>query len=437
MTTALSLRLRGTGKSGYYFVAFTMRSGSTVICHDLGRLDLGEPREWFQEDNRVGRPASDYVIETVTQSRGELFGFKATWDQVQALCRALEAEGDPVPLMDLRNVFPGLRVVHLVRRDKVRQAISLWRAATSGTWHIADHAGTEAGRPDYDLDALQSYFIEVVCEDWMWMDHFARTGSDVLTVAYEDYLVDPLATIERICKHIGAWPRRGRSQWADRPRIMRDEWTDQIAERFVADVRGPRRPGTVAQAARTYWAQVDLRSYLRRIDELDGRLFDACHVGAGYGLMSAVLSESCRNVVAFERDLELVHAGRAQYSPEVHFVAVADLRALPAADASFDLVLLIAVLQAVDDEAMARVADEVKRIVRPGGFVLLCEETDPAHFWRDTRSVDGSFTIGRSMAAYEAAFAPMELVATSPRRVERSYPRQNVGSYMLLRLPSR
>ncbi len=437
MTTALSERVARAGKSGYYFVAYAMRSGSTAVCHDLERLGLGDPHECFQENNYVGRRASEYIVEKVNDSRGQVFGFKATWDQAEALCRTLEAQGEPVPGMDLRNVFPGLRIVHLLRRDKVRQAISLWRAATSGMWHIPDNAGTQAGRPDYDFEALLWHFAGVMCDDWMWIHHFARTRGDVLTVVYEDYVADPAATIERICKHIGARPTPVGGEWVDRPRIMRDEWTDQIAERFLADVRAPRPLGTVAHAARTYWEHADLRGYLGRIAEMGGRLVDACDVSAGYGLMSVVLRESCSNVVAYERDTELVAAGRVQYSPEVRFVGVDDLWALPAADSSFDLVLLFTVLQAVEEECMARVVAEVQRMVRPGGFVLLCEETDPEYFWRDTRRANGGFTIGRTVATYEAAFAPMELVATSARRVERRYPRPNVGSYMLLRAPAR
>ena len=339
--------------------------------------------------------------------------------------------------MDLRNVFPGLRIVHLVRREKVRQAISLWRVASSGMWHIPDDAGTQTGRPDYDFEALLWNFAAVMCDDRMWIDHFARTRSDVLTVVYEDYLADPATTIERICKHIGvladARKRSVGGQTADHAR--RVDRQDRSA--LPRDVRAPRRLGTVAHAARTYWEQADLRGYLGCIAEMGGRLVDACDVAAGYGLMSVVLRESCSNVVAYERDPELVDAGRAQYSPEVRFIGVDDLWALPAADASFDLVLLFTVLQAVEEECMARVAAEVQRVVRPGGFVLLCEETDPEHFWRDTRRVNGGFTIGRTVATYETTFAPMELVATSARRVERSYPRQNVGSYMLLRAPTR
>ena len=153
-----------------------------------------------------GRP--EYIVEKVNDSRGQVFGFKATWDQAEALCRTLEAQGEPVPGMDLRNVFPGLRIVHLLRRDKVRQAISLWRAATSGMWHIPDNAGTQAGRPDYDFEALLWHFAGVMCDDWMWIHHFARTRGDVLTVVYEDYVAQALpTTIERICKHIAHGPR--------------------------------------------------------------------------------------------------------------------------------------------------------------------------------------------------------------------------------------
>ena len=424
-------RAAATTSLRHYCIAFTMRSGSTALCHDLESMGLGHPDEHFQEERYQGAEIARYIADQAANAGG-VFGFKISWEQLETFCRNLAAQGTEVPAMDLRSVFPGLRMLHIVRRDKVRQAISCWRASMSGVWHIPVGSDAKPGRPDYDFDGILPFYLQITCDDWLWEQHFARLGVDVLTVSYEDYMADRDAELRRVVDFLGVQPA-SELQPVEKLQVMRDDWTDRMAERFLDDVYHP-RPGMAAHTARTYWTHADLRSHLRRIAEMGGRLDEACEIGTGAGLMAPVLREFCAHVVGYERDAELLAQARAQYGAEVDFTAVERLWQLPAADGAFDVALLMTVLQSLSDEDVARVAAEVCRVLRPGGFVLLCEETDPLHQWRDARRPE-AFTIGRAPEAYEKLFAPLQVVASSPRRVERTYPRPDVGSYLLLRAP--
>lgn len=60
----------------------------------------------------------------------------------------------------LPQVFPGLRIILLQRRDKVRGAISYWRAATSGIWAVdlrgkpAWRSPAEPLKPEFDVQVI-------------------------------------------------------------------------------------------------------------------------------------------------------------------------------------------------------------------------------------------------------------------------------------------
>lgn len=194
----------------------------------------------------------------------------------------------------------------------------------------------------------------------------------------------------------------------------------------MVDVAGP------AFATRTYLEQAELRRHLLRA-AAGTALRDLADVGAGFGRMTPVLAEFGR-VTAFEREPDLVARARALW-PDLAFRQVDDLARLPADSRSLDLAMTFTVLQHVIDREAERVTAELRRVLRPRGYVLLCEETDESHVTGDTARPGGRCTIGRSVERYGRMLAPLELVDTSPRRIEPTYPRPHVGTYMLFRSP--
>jgi SAM-dependent methyltransferase len=186
-----------------------------------------------------------------------------------------------------------------------------------------------------------------------------------------------------------------------------------------------------AFAVRTYREQTDVRRYLATVASAV-ELRAACDVGAGYGRMALLLEEVCPHVVAFERQKEFVKEGRSLL-PSIDFRHVGSLTDLPSPTGVFDFALTFTVLQHLIDPVMKEAVDEIKRVVGRPGFVLLCEETDEGHVAGDVEDPNGSCTIGRSVERYRSVMSPFELVATSPRRIEPTYERSDVGTYMLFR----
>ena len=150
-----------------YLVAATQRSGSTLLCRSLADTGVaGRAEEYFLcgppdafppgwtfwedglfaqgHDNLDREGYLELVFELGTTTNG-VFGAKLMWNNVPWVLdklwqlprfRGLDRAAT------LQALFPNLHVVHLVRRDRVRQAVSWARAAQEGVWVVSD---TEPG----------------------------------------------------------------------------------------------------------------------------------------------------------------------------------------------------------------------------------------------------------------------------------------------------
>jgi ubiquinone/menaquinone biosynthesis C-methylase UbiE len=96
-------------------------------------------------------------------------------------------------------------------------------------------------------------------------------------------------------------------------------------------------------------------------------------VGCGDAVLAVALAQRGALVTGLDADPGMLAAGRAR--AEASGVAVqlvhGDLRALPFADASFDIVVAVTVLCFVDDAALA--LREMARVLRPGGRLVIGE----------------------------------------------------------------
>lgn len=194
----------------------------------------------------------------------------------------------------------------------------------------------------------------------------------------------------------------------------------------VSDADGP------TANVRNYIERRTIRSLLARA-AAGGRFKRACEVGCGYGRLVMTLKEFSDEAVGFEREPQLVGIARTLL-PDVKFVNVESLDKLPDAG-PFDLAMTVTVLQHLTDEHAKRVCAEIRRIVAPGGHVLIIEKneeigttenkTDEAEFISRARSVD----------TYASYMAPFKLIHTEPRLIEPTYFNPRPGTCMLFKAP--
>lgn len=194
-----------------YAIAFTVRSGSNFLCDCLAENGLGFPTEYFQYPfgvaNRVWYDAlgvssddfSGYLGKLIaSKSRNNVFGAKLTWDHKNALLEEVQKLSPNAS--DLRTIFPNLKWIHLDRRDKIGQALSLGRAIQSGQWTSAEE--TQPVEIRYDFLRLLSLLQTILAEGFMWQHFFSAHDIPVLRIAYEDFVARPRETLLDIHRFI-------------------------------------------------------------------------------------------------------------------------------------------------------------------------------------------------------------------------------------------
>src|SRR2546422_82206 len=100
------------------------------------------------------------------------------------------------------------------------------------------------------------------------------------------------------------------------------------------------------------------------------RLGDVLDAGSGDGTIAQLIAPRARTVTCMDKSQRMLAAARTRLAaaPNVRFTQ-GDVHAIPAADASFDSVLLFNVLASA--HTPARALAEVARVLRPGGDITL------------------------------------------------------------------
>ena len=85
----------------------------------------------------------------------------------------------------LARVFPGLRYVHLSRRDKARQAISLLRARHTKIYGREGSTPPPFNEP-FSFELVLAHVSELERQDEFWMRLFSTAGVEAIPVIYEE-----------------------------------------------------------------------------------------------------------------------------------------------------------------------------------------------------------------------------------------------------------
>jgi LPS sulfotransferase NodH len=259
-----------------YLVCATQRSGSTLLVEALKSTGVaGHPEEFFEARVRTGRPrtAAGYFREPGAPDIGDIlgdpeklgpapdyssldgidsyaehlersfhlgttpngvFGAKLMWghleDFVHFAHRLPAFRGLDLPDL-LPAVFPRPRYVWVTRRDKVRQAVSLWKAIQTEAWR--GDADPAAHEPRYHEAAVDHLVRMLADHDTSWEAFFAANGIEPLVIGYEDDLSDgPEAAVRRVLRHLDLSVPPG---WRA-PKHMRRQ-ADERSEEWVAAYR--------------------------------------------------------------------------------------------------------------------------------------------------------------------------------------------------------
>src|SRR5882757_7655333 len=235
-----------------YVVCTIPRSGSNLLTDGLrATRQAGMPKQFFipKSEGRYGaqlglNPNADYpgyvrgIVNTKT-TRNEVFGFKLmSWylDDFLARLRDTGAFGGAATndLVMLKNVFPRLRFVQIVRRHKLRQALSTARALQTGLWKVQE--GKAALRePQFDPELIEQSLHEAERQEKIWDDFFRRIGIKPFNVEYEKLCRDYERTIRAVLNFLRIKLPAGARVGPPVTTRQADEISRLWEERFVAE----------------------------------------------------------------------------------------------------------------------------------------------------------------------------------------------------------
>ena len=275
-----------------YLVCATPRSGSTLICQALKATGVaGRPEEYFEALRHSGRPRRpeeyfegvddrsilghlgergvgdepaqrsplwsrtaydrylEWAFEIGTTPNG-VFGAKLMWGYFGDFASLLRnvPEYSDLPLADLLDaVFPDLTFVRVVRANKVRQAVSLWKAVQTATWRQEGEATGDGDedppyksylhehRPQlrFHYRAIEHLLNQILIEEAQWDAFFEHARIRPVLVLYEnfeaEYEVATRSVLERLGIDVPA-DLRIEPRMRKQSDGINDDWTRRYAD---------------------------------------------------------------------------------------------------------------------------------------------------------------------------------------------------------------
>lgn len=167
-------------------IAMTPRTGSTFLCHALRQAGYStEPTEIFNARDNGGGPAGlearrlqasrfASYITTLANVPDPAFIFKTGWHDAAAIAPALP------------KIFPNLHVVYLDRKNIAAQAVSQFRAETSGIWHARPGEAHQVFDPaaQFNLPRICEIIGRMQQEKRAWESWFATHNITPLRLEY-------------------------------------------------------------------------------------------------------------------------------------------------------------------------------------------------------------------------------------------------------------
>lgn len=233
-----------------YTIWFSQRTGSTLLCKALESTKVaGRPAEWLLVSNGaefythygVSRPSElQAKLWELGSTPNQVFGLKygisephfssviETFRQFPSCNRRLFNRGEI-----WENAFPNGKHIFMTRRNKVRLAVSWWKAIQTQEWH-REHGTkptTKDVRDRYSFDAINTLCIESVMREAGTQEFFTEAGIVPLTIVYEDFVQCYETIVLEILAYLGI-PSDGVMVASPYYEPLADEISDEWAQRF-------------------------------------------------------------------------------------------------------------------------------------------------------------------------------------------------------------
>jgi LPS sulfotransferase NodH len=239
-----------------YTIWFTQRTGSTLLCQTLESTGIaGVPREYFNcppdlltTFKKVDHiELQEYLYKLGTTPNG-IFAINHSFYEphfshlIQTLQKFPACSTPEAKRTDIwQQIFPNHRHIFMTRRNKVRLAVSWWRAIQSGEWHLPTSKArkpVDLSSDAYSFDAINHLYNECSMREAGIAEFFAEGGITPLNIFYEDFVQNYEGTIRTILDYLGL---DSGSVSITPPGLIRT--ADSISEEWVQRFREERQDG--------------------------------------------------------------------------------------------------------------------------------------------------------------------------------------------------
>ena len=202
-----------------YTIWFSQRTGSSLLCQALESTGIaGTPREYFNCNPHL---LADFHQTNYADLQAYLWKLGTTANGVFAINHSFYQPHFSQLIETLRkfpacppeetrqtkiweHIFPNHRHIFMTRRNKVRLAISWWRAIQSGEWHIStgEHRKPVDLSNAYSYDAINHLYNECSMREAGIQEFFAEGSIIPLNIFYEDFVQEYEKTIRTILDYL-------------------------------------------------------------------------------------------------------------------------------------------------------------------------------------------------------------------------------------------
>lgn len=199
-----------------YTIWFSQRTGSTLLCQALEATGIaGKPEEWLHrwlENHRSDTPAElqTQLWESGSTANG-ILGLKHSFyephfseliERFRQVPTCPSDESNRARIWE--HTFPNHRHIFMTRRNKVRLAVSWWKAVQTQEWHrVSDTSPKSAALSDaYDFDAIHHLYDECSMREAGIQEFFAEGNIIPFTIVYEDFIREYEKTVRKVLEFL-------------------------------------------------------------------------------------------------------------------------------------------------------------------------------------------------------------------------------------------
>ena len=202
-----------------YTIWFSQRTGSTLLYKALESTSIaGKPREWFncKPDLLDGFHQTSHAelqeyLWTLGSTANGVFGinhsfyephFSQLIETLRKFPNCPPAETNRTAIWE--HVFPNHRHIFMTRRNKIRLAVSWWKAIQTGEWHLlsSEHPKPVDLSNSYSYDAINHLYNECSLREAGIQEFFTEGNIVPLTIVYEDFVQQYEQTIRTILEYL-------------------------------------------------------------------------------------------------------------------------------------------------------------------------------------------------------------------------------------------